>query len=391
MWHRFRQLMLWQQGLVVLFGVLVIAIMVVACVSLEFLNWDFRNNLWGPTHLLATGRSPYRIEQLFENSNSVWMPTSIGAFLPLGYLTQYQATTLWATMNLLAYVGCVVWSTEKSKPKPILLALALITAIIFPSFVSHATFGQYSVLMVLITLVLVELIAQKTTPIVLGLLIVLTLTKPQLAILSVPGALFAIYCVGHWRYLLQTIGAIMVWTLILTLPLWIGYPDWLEGFWGALQRNYTWLHPSSLLWLRNTFDDFGTLVWGVSALVIFALNFLLWWNLPLRSAVRWSLALTVWITPYVWSYDFVLLMPLLTFVLFATRSHLSKVAWLLGYALIWAYFFHLRTTTSNSDDLYVWVPSACLLLVITLFALDNALIQRKILLIPTDAPDTSSA
>lgn len=72
-------------------------------ITQSFTNWDFRNNLWGPTHLLLTGRSPYIISQLFTGSNSVWLPTSIGAYLPLGLLPEAQATNLWALITPYAW------------------------------------------------------------------------------------------------------------------------------------------------------------------------------------------------------------------------------------------------------------------------------------------------
>ena len=57
-----------------------------------FDSWDFRNNLWGPAHLLTTGRSPYFIKQLPRRKTDVkdaqWIATVLqkelikGSFIP---------------------------------------------------------------------------------------------------------------------------------------------------------------------------------------------------------------------------------------------------------------------------------------------------------------------
>ncbi len=98
------------------------AILLVGVAAYLFLSranlgaWDFRNNLWAPAHLLVGGRSPYLIESLFPGSNAVWMPTVIGAFFPLGWLTESQATALWVVISAGAYLSLIILSSGKARP-----------------------------------------------------------------------------------------------------------------------------------------------------------------------------------------------------------------------------------------------------------------------------------
>jgi hypothetical protein len=79
-------------------------------------------------------------------------------------------------------------------------------------------------------------------------------------------------------------------------------------------------------------------------------------RLPKREAAIWSLALTTLITPYVWSWDFVLLIPLLTSYLYQKMPRYST--WLLYFGLIscWGVIAYMKLTGQTSDELFWWVP-----------------------------------
>ena len=70
----------------------------------------------------------------------------------------------------------------------------------------------------------------------------------------------------------------------------------------------------------------------------------------------WSLALTCLIPPYIWSWDFVLLLPCLLYLLNKYKSgirfNLLLVGFLTGSLLMW----RARWGIQISDQVFVWVP-----------------------------------
>ncbi len=337
-------------------------------------GWDFRNNLWSPTYLLLQGKSPYRIDQLFD-ANSVWLPPVIGVFLPLGAFPLDIAIKTWFIMTLGVFVGIVVLSMPPQKPSPIFLLWVLLILLLFPPLVSHLLLGQYSLWIVLILLVAARGITRQWAVFLLGICIALASAKPQLLLLAVPtlgvGLLRYQQKNNHGNSLWVVIQLLLMtgmWGFIFTLPLWIGYPNWLTDFWWALGRNADWIQPSSL----NTFrlltqsDPLGTLLWALWSLAV--LGFVTWlaWHQPFDAAMRWSLALTPLVTPYVWSWDFVLLLPVMLHSLLMCQRWLTRGIWSLGYGIIWWGILQQRLNASNSsasDEHFWWIPYAVLALV----------------------------
>jgi hypothetical protein len=85
-------------------------------------------------------------------------------------------------------------------------------------------------------------------------------------------------------------------------------------------------------------------------------NLFLWARLPKREAAAWSLALTTLITPYVWSWDFVLLIPLLVIYLFRKLPGYAKILLYFAIMSCWGVFAFLKFYGYTSDELYWWVP-----------------------------------
>jgi hypothetical protein len=340
------------------------------------LGWDFRNNLWGPSHLLLTGRSPYRIDQLFDGSNSVWLPQVIGALFPIGALPLPGAIKLWAVIT----VGCLfalVGLSQQRRPSPLVLGGSVLAVMLFPPTVSHLILGQYSILTVFLCLLISRGLPTQRI-LWLGLGIALTLVKPQLMVLALPGL-----CVGMLRahdeknkthsWLTRVMPSIKLiftavgWCVLLTIPLWVAAPNWIEGLQWAFARNKTWVHPSTLEILRQWAGGAGTLLWVVLTGLAVVGTVWLWWRLPPPQAMPWTLALTLLVTPYVWSWDFVLLLPLLVQTLFRSRTLWGRSVWFIGYGAIW---WSITTSRLNAgtdfmvdDSVFWWIPAAVMLLV----------------------------
>jgi hypothetical protein len=344
----------------------------------NIIGWDFRNNLWGPAHLLLRGDSPYRIDLLFENSNSVWMPSIIGALFPLGWLPLETASNLWFVLNIVLFVVMVLLAFPRRETRlPVgWLVSGLIAIFLFPSLLSHLYQGQISIVIGVALLVVTRLIARKERLWLAGLLTALALAKPQLTPFALAG--MAVYLWHDKRALLRFAAAALAWSVLLTLPLWVGYPGWTADFLADLARNPDWAQPSSLVLLRQVLNDVGTAVWLALAAAGFGFNLWAWRAWPPRTAVLWSLALTVLLTPYVWTWDFVLLVPLLTHIYFSAKTALARLVWLVGYGACWLLFFYVRTTTDNSDIHFWWYGWAVMGVMLAVLLVERQCSARRV-------------
>lgn len=318
----------------------------------QYTAWDFRNNLWGPVHLLVTGHSPYQVEQLFQNTNAVWMPTAVGTFFALGWLPEAQATNLWAVINVALYLIAIALSTHQTKPSVLWFTLGLIGMFVFPGFVSLIRLGQISVLIMTLMLAASRCITTPR-PWIFGLCVAVAAAKPQLIVLPCIGMLYAIQRQHKFEGTKTFLLAVVIWSAALTIPLWIGYPAWISDFVGALGRNPEWMQPSAFTLLSFLYSTIGFLIWGVLAALAFWLNLRIWRQLPPERAVSWSLALTVLVTPYAWSWDFVLIIPLLVQLLFFLRPWLLRITLMAGYTGI-IYLMMVQRVSGDNDDWRFW-------------------------------------
>ncbi len=331
--------------------------------TLHFVSWDFRNNLWAPAHLLLSGQSPYNVSVLFDNSRAVWLPMGPGLFFMLGWLTQYQATNVWLLGNLVALIEMIWLAAGTSRPQRLPFAISLLLVLLFPATVSHLMLGQFAIVTTLVLLLAASFIrGPRLWPV--GFLVAVALTKPQLAILGVSGIL--IYLIGQhgWRKVGIFLGACALWVLVLTLPLWLAYPAWFDDFRAALNQNPVWAQPALFSVLPRYFGPLGLMVWLLLALSVFIVSALCWLRGQPEDAMVWSLALTPLVSPYVWSWDFVLILPLLVRSVFGLKARAAQ-AWLgLGYLLCWGSMVWIRVTTENSDERFWWLPPALLFVLV---------------------------
>jgi hypothetical protein len=318
-------------------------------------GWDFRNNLWAPSFLLIQGQSPYNLTVLYELGSAVWMPVAIGLFWPIGFLPLQQASNLWWMLSLISLIAVVWLSSGFKRPPKLLFAITLFLAFIFPPTISHFSLGQITIFICLIFLVIAAY-EHKFHPLLLAVLIILTLSKPQLAIFFLPGYFFSYLKKKGFSRAMQFMLYLIIALGIATLPLFIFYPQWTTDFLRNLTDNPAWAHPSSLFILRTNLINVGELLWWMLLIVGSGINLYLWVRLPIREAAVWSLALTTLITPYVWSWDFVLLIPLFTSYLYKKMPGYST--WLLYIAFIscWGVIAYMKLTGQTSDELYWWVP-----------------------------------
>lgn len=318
-------------------------------------GWDFRNNLWAPAYLLVHRQSPYDIHRMFDSSNAVWMPTAIGAFFPLGYLSLQHASNLWWLLNLTAMLSIIWLSAGQPRRRPLPLAAVMLLAFVFPPVIAHFVLGQISILTCLVFLV-ISTRTRKLPPFALAFLLALSLAKPQLAVFVLPGYLYSSFKDRRFKQGLRLLLYVVLAAALLTLPLFAADPRWYLDLARNLVGYQQWAHPSLLFWLSLKLGRSGLFIWAALFLAAFALNFRFWRRLPPSEAVLRSLALTPLLTPYVWSWDFVLLLPLLVHMAF--RPGPNRARWILGFGFVScsAVIMASKLSAELSDAYFWWVP-----------------------------------
>jgi len=347
----------------------------------EFASWDLRHNLWAPCYLLVHGMNPFGRGAPSQSVGAVWFPMAIGVFFPIGWLSERQVANLWLLGNIAILVTLAWWVVDTERPSPIRFALGLGMVLLFPPVLSHLLLGQFAILNTLM-LLLAAWFIKSGQILPSGFLVAVSLTKPQLAVLALPGFLVAAVRVGGTRVLLKFVGAIALSVILLTLPLWMVYSQWIVEFLNIVAQTPRWLQPSSFSLLQLEWGMSGSILWFIFFVGLFVVNILLWIKLPTAQAILWSLALTPLASPYVWSWDFVLLLPLFVHVFYHLKTWLASTALGLGYLACWGQIVQIRLTTDNSDERFWWVPLMLLTIACGAYMADNLLLKRS-LRVPT--------
>jgi hypothetical protein len=314
---------------------------------------DFGNNLWAPSHLLLRGESPYDLSSLEDFGNPVWLPMAIGALLPLGALPLPQAAMVWLLASLGIMVGIVWIVSEQKRPSLLPFSAGLVAIALYPPTMTHLQLGQFSLLAALLYLLSLKLVQQRRIGWA-ALPVALALAKPQLGILAVMGLTIMIYrqdkARGAGRFLLAVGG----WCLLLILPLVLLYPGWAPDFLLALDRNPAWLQPSLFRLLPLWLGWWGWLVWGLLLVLVVGINGRIWWQRPGLVAMCWSLALTPLVSPYIWSWDFVLMLPLFIWGIFHWQRRATRGLLLVAYLANWILMVWLALLMDPLDHLFWW-------------------------------------
>ncbi len=362
---------------------LLLAGVVVLLVKLNYFAGDFLVNLWGPSHLLLNGESPYRVEIIFPGKNAaVWFPQAIGLFFPLGWLDARLAANLWLVGNMVILIVLMGWyRRERSTGVPLLAAALLLLS---PPLLMQMLLGQFDLLVIVLFLLAARLVDQERY-LLAGALVAVTLSKPQLAVLVVLGLALAGLRRGKGKGLLLLGGAVVLVSALLTVPLWIGYPGWTADFIRAQLHNPSWLQPT----LYTLAEALGGEPWRIAPAVlglgIFGVNLWLWWRYPAEEAVPWSLALTTLASPYIWTWDFTLLLPLILVTVYRQRSRLAGLAWTVGWMVCWGLVGWIYTMTRGAEGIastqwHFWIPWLALLLIFGTHAIEFRAVGRQPLL-----------
>ncbi len=338
----------------VLFGVLVIYLVF----TVELVGWDFRNNLWAPAYLTTHHQSAYNIQVLFKDSNAIWFPQVIGVFFFLGFFPQYPASNLWAVFNIALLLALVWYSVRQSgkKVKPLKLGFLTACIFLFPPTIRHFALGQVDILIMMAFIAAVYAVERQHLTLA-AFLFALALAKPQHSIVVLPLVFVYLFFIQKSpRDSVKLFLAICFFALLQTAPLWFGDPLWPRDFLSNLHRNPAWAQPGIFTLLQNRFGASGLALWFLLYAIILAANLRIWSKNKPEKALLWSLASTAIISPYLWSWDFVLFLPLFTDTAFRLSSLPSKLTLFLFYTVCFYGAILALQGGTASDEVLWWLP-----------------------------------
>ncbi len=329
---------------------------------------DFLNNAWAPARLLwLGGNSPYdqaAASQLLAGAatspvlQAVWTPLALPLFLPLSFLPPGLAANLWflAQFAWLLMAAALLSRSKAAGPRSL---LALTVLMLFPPALNALMLGQVTAFAVVV-LVAGALAADRGRVRLAGFLMAWALIKPQLT----PLILLAL---GVWVWQGRRLRQLLIGGscgLVTGLGPIIALRPTIAGeYVSALRTNPQWLHASLPALVREATGKAGAgyATWLILATAVLWVTYRVWQVLPFRPAVAWTLALTLLVTPYVWSWDQVLLLPLMGHVSLSTRGW-QAAGWWIGLALIAGGYLWIGLRVQNASHWYTWVPYAVMAL-----------------------------
>lgn len=314
---------------------------------------DFYNELWAPAHLLVNGQSPYDTSSLDTNLPPAWFPMAIGFFFPLGWLSEDIALKTWFVLNVIELCA-IIYLTQGSRQSLVNTVMLGMLFFFFPPTLNHFYLGQISI-SVTFFLLLAFQFTLKERRWLSAFFFALALSKPHLAFLAGLGLSYH-YFGKYWLGgMLAFWGRTLILSLGLCIPLFIAYPNWITDAIRSSTQNPIWSYPSLFVLFRRFFDNWGILLWVFTSILILWRGYLLWKkHAPIR-AYYWSLALTPLVSPYVGSWDFVILLPMMGLT-FTGADWKRKILLALFYILAWMGMASIQMQEVSNNHSFWWVP-----------------------------------
>jgi hypothetical protein len=315
---------------------------------------DFYNELWAPTYLLVRGQSPYDTASLNPVLPAAWLPMAIGFFFPLGWLSEISAMQVWYVFTILA-ICLIVYLTQHDRLNVYHVVVTALFCFFFPLTLNHINLGQFSITAVLCWLIAVRFWDDARFKWLSALLTAVALSKPHLGTLVMLGLLYHDYAHGGARRVISSVVWVAVMCLVLCLPLFIAYPNWIPDMLTSMMSNPPWMYPSLYILFGRYLSSWGTVAWLIVVLVVVGMNFRIWQTTPLKPALYWSLALAPLVTPYVGGWDFVVIFPLLIFIYNEADWKRKILIWVF-YILAWVLMARVQMMEVSHNHFFWWVP-----------------------------------
>ncbi|MCZ2127833.1 MAG: DUF2029 domain-containing protein [Anaerolineales bacterium] len=315
---------------------------------------DFYNELWAPTYLLLRGQSPYATAPLNPELPAAWLPMAVGFFAPLGALSESLAQRIWFLVNIAELAALVYWARLKDKLIFNLIVVCLLT-FFFPSTIHHLILGQFS-LTTTLCVVAGTMLVVKEKRWLGAFVLALGLTKLHLMTLSLLGLTLWSYRRGGAKEAAALILRVASACVVLCLPLFIAYPNWIPDALQSMSSNAAWTFPTlQNFFIRSLGVTAGMTLWVVAVVLIAAFALCLWTRLDPVRAAFWTLGLSLLISPYIGSWDFVALLPLLIYV-YVDAGKRQKIFIVGAYLAAWVLMASGQAQTDSHNYFFWWVP-----------------------------------
>jgi len=308
-------------------------------------NVDYLNNgfftFWLSGRMQLTGQHPYSTTDWVNGhqaNGAIWIPEKIFPYplplalvtAPLGLLPIQKAYVLWDVLAQVLIAGCILWlATHWAGLNRQLYAIFVLVAAILNGniFLGLMTGTLAALFLVFLTLALYFMETRR--PVLAGIMLAGLALKPPLLTVTVLIGLWLLY-----RHNWKAIGGIGIGGLGLLITGLLQDPRWLEKFRGVSENlldKRLGSQPTILSYTRLfcTGDPNCTFIWY--ALLVLALLGLFAWltwkkrdTLSPLMAFSAAIALGVLLAPYIWSYDYALLIiPIcyIAFDLIRRRAH----------------------------------------------------------------------
>lgn len=307
--------------------------------------------------MLVQHQSPYTYDAPYGPYPSVWMPTAIGMFFLVGFISCDMASKLWLTVEIVGFLWMMWAIADYKMPSRRAFFTCLLVFFLFPPLWTHAVLGQFS-MMFAISMVIIVYVpqARRFTP----FLLILGLAKPQLVILVYPGLMLSIWRREGFCQVLRLLALAAATVLLSLIPLTLSYPNWVENFVLISIKNLAggWNLPSLFVQLPAHLGKIGYVIWAIVLILAMAVSTWLWIKKDPKIALIISLALTPMVTLYSWSWDLTLLLPAFFWLTIKLKSALARGTLFLGMASVIAIQIAARWGRDIDDSMQWWISPA---------------------------------
>jgi hypothetical protein len=254
-----------------------------------------------------------------------------------------------------------------SRPEPAFLGLAIMGIFLFPPIHTHFLFGQSSLLLTALLLY-----SSNATSFFSPVALIIGLSKPQLGILFCLGFFYMLFQKER-NFIRKYLTGLFLSILVLLAPLFLLYPNWMVDFISNINTNAHWDQPTILNILTNIVgSNLGMTLWLIIFFLIILFNFMIWKNFPPRMAAAFSLAMTAIISPYLWSWDFVIVLPFIVTLIFNQSKILRYVSLICLFTCdVLAWSMRLSGPVNDRDNW--WIPPIIILPIMLVYFYKNPL------------------
>jgi hypothetical protein len=345
--------------------------------QIPYCGWDFHNSLWGPVNMLIHHQTPYTFSAPYGPYPGVWMPPTLGLAFFIGYISCDIASKVWLLIEIAGFIWVIWMIADYKMPPRWVFTVCLLTYFLFPPFWIHVRLGQFSMLFVIIMMVIVYVPRADSF---IPLLLVLGLTKPQLAILIYPSLLVSVWRMNGFRKAAELVLSTGIATILLMTPLFLYYPGWLKDFLFVTIDNLGtgWDLPTLFVQLPVHIGIAGYGIWAFVFLITLVTSIWLWSCKDSKTGLIASLAITPMVTPYASSWDFLLLLPAFFWLIVKLRSRAARAILLLSMLAVFVTQITLRWHQNVRDGSQWWIPPVLLLVYLLALAIEHSSSIRRL-------------